>query len=176
MARADVLIDAAQLSAGYDRLAAQISEQMRGLDPIVLCIMTGGLFATAEITKRLDFPIEIDYLHVTRYTGETRGGDLVWKVSPGTDLANRHVLVIDDILDEGRTLAATLDAIDAQGTASIRTAMVLDKQHDRREPGLSADFVAFEVPDRYVFGAGLDYKGYLRQLPAVYAVAAEDDV
>lgn len=176
MARADVLIDEAQLNAGYDRMAAYISEQMRALDPIILCIMTGGLYATAEITKRLDFPLEVDYLHVTRYAGETRGGDLVWKVSPGTDLANRHVLVIDDILDEGKTLAATLNAIEAQGTASIRTAMVLQKMHDRREANLTADCVGFDVPDRYVFGAGLDYKGYLRQLPAVYAVAAQDDV
>ena len=175
LASADQLIDQDQLRAGYDRMAAQISTQLRGLNPIILCIMTGGLYATAEITKRLDFPIEIDYLHVTRYAGETHGGDLVWKVSPGTDLSDRHVLVIDDILDEGVTLAATLDALDAQGTASIRTAMLLQKMHDRRSAALTPDFLGFEVPDRYVFGAGLDYKGYLRQMPAVYAVAEAYD-
>lgn len=176
LASADMLIDEAQLRAGYDRMAEQISQQLRGLNPIILCIMTGGLYATAEITKRLDFPLEIDYLHVTRYSGETHGGDLVWKVSPGTDLGDRHVLVIDDILDEGTTLASTLDAIEAQGAASVRTAMLLQKLHDRRSAALTPDFLGFEVPDRYVFGAGLDYKGYLRQMPAVYAVAPRFDI
>lgn len=175
LAGADLLIDAAQLQAGYDRMAQQISQQMAELDPVVLCIMMGGMQATVEITKRLAFPLEIDYLHATRYCGDTHGGELMWKVSPSIDLADRHVLIIDDILDEGATLAATLDAIDAQGAASIRTAMLLQKMHDRREAIVSADFLGFEIPDRYVFGSGLDYKGYFRQLPAIHAVAAEHE-
>src|SRR5699024_7663930 len=165
--------DNRQLEAGYDRMAKQIDEQMADLDPVVLCIMMGGMQTTVEITKRLDFPLRLDYLHATRYSGDTHGGELVWKVSPGIDVANRHILIIDDILDEGTTLAATLNAIDAQGAASIRTAMLLQKIHDRRPPALNADFLGFEVEDRYVFGAGLDYKGYFRQLPAIYAVARE---
>lgn len=169
-AAADCLIDARQLQACYDRMATEISEQMAELDPVILCVMLGGLQATAEITKRLAFPFEFDYLHATRYTGETEGGQLVWKVSPGIDLADRHVLIVDDILDEGYTLAATLNAIEAQGAASVRTAMLLQKVHDRRAPGLVADILGSEVEDRYVFGAGMDYKGYFRQLPAVYAV------
>ncbi|HLQ86776.1 MAG TPA: hypoxanthine-guanine phosphoribosyltransferase [Salinisphaeraceae bacterium] len=174
-ASADVLIDEQQLDAGYDRMAAQISAQFRGLNPVMICIMTGGLYTTAELTKRLDFPFELDYLHVTRYAGDIRGGDLVWKVSPSIDLGGRHVLVIDDILDEGATLGATIDAIHAQQPASVRTAMLLQKMHDRLVAELEADFLGFEIPDRYVFGAGLDYKGYLRQFPAVYAIAEAYD-
>lgn len=173
LARADLLIDEQQLQAGYDRMAERIDAQLAGADPVMLCIMMGGLQPTVEITKRLDFPLELDYLQATRYRGETLGGALVWKVSPGIELGNRHVLIIDDILDEGTTLAAVLNAIDAQGPASVRTAMLLQKMHDRCVPGLRPDFVGFEIEDRYVFGAGLDYKNYLRQLPAVYAIPPE---
>lgn len=173
LANAEVLIDEQQLQAGYDRMADQIRTEMADLNPVVVCIMLGGMHATVEITKRLEFPLELDYLQATRYGREIHGGELLWKVSPGVDLSNRHVLIIDDILDEGTTLATVLNAIDAQGAASIRTAMLLEKMHDRRVPSLKADFVGFQVEDRYVFGAGLDYKGYLRQIPAIYAVAAE---
>lgn len=176
LARADLLIDEAQLQAGFDRMAEQIGRQLAELDPVIICIMMGGLYATAEISKRLDFPLELDYLHATRYRGETRGGELVWRVSPGIDLSDRHVLVIDDILDEGATLSATLNAIEAQGVASVETAMLLQKTHQRRAPALTPDYLGFEVPDRYVFGGGLDYKGYFRQFPAVYALAPDDDV
>jgi len=174
LAHADKLIDSDQLQAGYDRIAEQITEHMAELNPVIVCIMKGGMYAAVEITKRLSFPLELDYLHVTRYIGNvTRGGELVWQVSPDINLENRHVLLIDDILDEGKTLRAVLDAIQAQGAASIHTAMLLQKLHDRRLPGLQADFLGFEVEDRFVFGGGLDYKGHLRHLPAIYAVAAD---
>jgi len=169
-AEADCLIDEAELVSCYDRMAEQIQERMVDLNPVIMCVMLGGLHATGEITKRLDFAFEFDYLHATRYRGETDGGELVWKVSPGLRLAERHVLIVDDILDEGHTLDAILNAIRAQGVASVTTAMLLKKDHDRCAPGVSADIVGAMIEDRYVFGAGMDYKGYFRQLPAVYAV------
>lgn len=172
---AALLIDEQQLQAGLDRMAAQISAEMAELNPVVLCIMMGGLFTMSEITQRLSFPLEMDYLQATRYGAGTHGGELVWKVSPGVELADRHILIIDDILDEGKTLQTVLNAIDAQGPTSIRTAMLVKKLHDRCVPGLQADFLGFEIEDRYLFGAGLDYKGYLRQMPAIYAVAAEHE-
>ncbi|ROO30386.1 hypoxanthine phosphoribosyltransferase [Salinisphaera orenii MK-B5] len=169
-AGADCVLDETALKQCYDRMAIEISDQLADRDPVIMCVMLGGLQPTAEITKRLAFPFEFDYLHATRYRGDTDGGELVWKVSPGIRLADRHVLIIDDILDEGHTLAAILRAIEAQGAASVRTAMLLQKDHDRREPGMNADILGSPVEDRYVFGAGMDYKGYFRQLPAVYAV------
>lgn len=168
--RAELIYDADRLAAIYDRMAGEIAELVGDADPVILCVMLGGLVPAAELIKRLDFPFEFDYLHATRYRGETRGGELVWKVSPEITLVDREVLVIDDILDEGTTLHAILDALDAQGAAAVRTAILLTKQHARRDPDLVPDIVGAEVPDRYVFGAGMDYKGYFRQLPAVYAV------
>jgi len=169
-ARADRLLDEHQLAGCYDRMAADITAQVAELDPVIISVMLGALQVTAEVTKRLDFPFEFDYLHATRYRGETDGGELVWKVSPAIRLEGRHVLIIDDIVDEGHTLSAILNAIQAQGAASVRTAMLLQKNHDRRAEGVNADILGSDIEDRYVFGAGMDYKGYFRQLPAVYAV------
>lgn len=171
LARSECLYDTDALAAIYDRMADQIRRMLGDTDPVILCVMLGGLVPAAELIKRLEFPFEFDYLHATRYRGGTAGGELVWKVSPETDLYDRNVLVIDDILDEGTTLEAILNALDAQGAASVRTAILLTKQHQRRDAGLAADIAGAEVPDRYVFGAGMDYKGYFRQLPAVYACA-----
>lgn len=173
MQHADCLYNAEQVNAMYDRMAEQICAEISELDPVVLCVMMGGFVPAAELIKRMQFAFEFDYLHATRYRGETVGGELVWKVSPGMPMAGRHVLVIDDILDEGHTLAAIIDALHGQGAASVRTAILLEKDHNRRDPELKADFLGGTIADRYVFGVGMDYKGYFRQLPAVYAVASE---
>lgn len=169
---AERLYDGDDLAAMYDRIAERVRADLADKNPVILCVMLGGLVPTAEILSRLAFPVELDYLHATRYRGETAGGELVWKVSPETPLDGRHVLVIDDILDEGTTLEAILNAISAQGPASVRTAILLEKDHDRRDSQLQVDYLGARVPDRYVFGAGMDYRGYFRQLPAVYAVGS----
>jgi len=169
--RAEHLYDADDLAAMYDAMAEHIGRDLADRDPIILCVMLGGLVPTAEIIRRLSFPFELDYLHATRYRGETAGGELVWKVSPGIPIEGRHVLVIDDILDEGTTLEAIIEALGAQGPASVRTAILLEKEHQRRDPALKPDYLGGRVPDRYVFGAGMDYRGYFRQLPGVYALA-----
>src|SRR3569623_812997 len=96
---ADCLHDAAAVSKAYDRMAAAISDEYAGKNPLILCVMIGRLHPTSEITQRLKYPFEIDYLHASRYRGETTGGGLVWKASPATSLHGRHVIVIDDILD-----------------------------------------------------------------------------
>lgn len=169
-AEADCLHDKAAVDAAYDRLAARISAEYSTLDPVLLCVMVGGLVATAELARRLQFPLEIDYLHASRYRGSTRGGELVWKVSPSLPLKGRHVLIVDDILDRGHTLAGVQAALRAQAPASLKTVVLAEKRHDRRAAGVSAEFVGLHVDDRYVFGAGMDYKSYWRQLPAIYAV------
>jgi hypoxanthine phosphoribosyltransferase len=168
--QADCVCDASAVSAAYDRLAAAISAEYAGRNPLVLAVMIGGLVPAAEILRRVEFPFELDYLHATRYRGATSGGGLIWKRQPDAALEGRQVLVIDDILDEGHTLVAVRKALLEFGPASLKVAVLADKQHQRRAPGAHAEFTGLTVPDRYVFGCGMDYKEYWRQLPAIYAV------
>lgn len=171
LAQADCLHDAAAVQAAYDRLGDAIARDYRGRNPLILCVMIGGLAPTAEITRRLPFACEIDYLHATRYRGATQGGGLVWKRQPDARrIEGRDVLVIDDILDEGHTLVAIRKALDDFLPARLQVAVLAEKVHARRAPGAHAEFIGLQVEDRYVFGCGMDYKEYWRQLPAIYAV------
>lgn len=171
LAEADCLHDADAVQAAYGRLAEAIAAEYAALDPLLICVMNGGLHATAEISQRLRFPFEIDYLHATRYRGATSGGGLVWKAQPKPErIHGRHVLVIDDILDEGHTLVAIRDALNEFKPASLKVAVLTEKQHDRRAPRAYAEFIGLPSGDRYVFGCGMDYREYWRQLPAIYAV------
>lgn len=170
--RSELLYDSAQVAAAYDRLAGEIADCYQGDPPYVLCVMNGGLVVCAELIARLSLPLTLDYLHATRYRGETQGADLVWKVAPPGDLRDRHVLLVDDILDEGNTLRAVHAAVAANAPASLRIAVLANKRHERRVSGIAADFVGVEVPDRYVFGCGMDCRGFWRQLPEIRAVAA----
>ncbi|GAC1628934.1 MAG: hypoxanthine-guanine phosphoribosyltransferase [Nevskia sp.] len=170
LASADCLHDAAAVAAAYDRLAAAITAEYAERNPLLLCVMIGGLQPTAEIARRLDFPFQLDYLHATRYRGNTRGGGLIWKRQPPAILEGRHVLVVDDILDEGHTLVAIRKALGEFGPASVKVAVLAEKLHARRAPDAHAEFIGLGVVDRYVFGCGMDYKEYWRQLPAIYAL------
>ena len=118
----------------------------------------------------MDFPFQISYIHVTRYRGETSGGEINWVARPNVPVAGRTVLVVDDIFDEGTTLKAIMGELKQAGAAEIYSAVLVDKRHDRKEPGLKIDFIGLEVEDRYVFGCGMDYKEYWRNLPAIYAL------
>lgn len=168
---ADCLHDAVAVQRAYEQLATAITARYRTLNPLLLCVMNGGLHATAELSRRLDFPLEIDYLHATRYRGATQGGGLVWyRQPPAERIERRHVLVIDDILDEGHTLVAIRSALEAFAPASLAVAVLAEKLHERRAVAAHAEFIGLQVADRYVFGCGMDYKEYWRQLPAIYAV------
>lgn len=166
---ADLLVPAHEVDAAYDRLASRIGADYQGQMPLLLCVMNGGLYATAEITRRLGIPFELDYLHATRYRGATQGGGLIWKRQPDSALEGRQVLVIDDILDEGHTLVAIRKALLEFNPASLKVAVLSEKLHDRRAPTAHAEYIGLSLPDRYVFGCGMDVKEYWRQLPAIYA-------
>jgi hypoxanthine phosphoribosyltransferase len=170
LAEADCVRNVAEVGAAYDRLAAALTAEYAGRNPLVLVVMIGGMVPATEILGRVEFPFELDYLHATRYRGNTSGGGLLWKRQPDSALEGRHVLVIDDILDEGHTLVAVRKALLEFAPASLKVAVLADKLHDRRAPEAHAEFVGLSLPDRYVFGCGMDYKEYWRQLPAIYAV------
>ncbi len=153
-----------------EQMAKQITAAMADSNPIVLCVMNGGLVITGKLITRLRFPLQLDYVHATRYGDELTGKQLQWKAYPSTPLAGRHVLIMDDILDEGNTLAQISQYCSDQQAASVRTAVLVDKQHDRRCDDLPvADFTGLYADDRYLFGCGMDYKGYWRNAPGIYA-------
>ena len=153
-----------------DRMAEAITAELGDSFPVILCVLTGGIIPTGHIMTRLSFPLETDYLHATRYRGETSGEEVHWLSKPGTSLQGRTVLIIDDILDEGHTLAQVLEFCRDEGARQVYTAVLIEKLHDRRVPGVAADFTGLQVDDRYVFGFGMDYKHYLRNLNGIYAL------
>ena len=167
---ADCIHDAEAVNQALDRMAEAITRDLSEQVPLVLCVMNGGLLPAGLLLPRLPFPMKVDYLHATRYREKTVGSDLMWQHMPSESLSNRHVLIIDDILDEGHTLAEIIKYCQAQGPASLRSAVLAQKDHDRgvRPP---LEYVGLQVPDRYVFGCGMDYKGYWRNLMGIYAVA-----
>ena len=167
---AECIYDAATVQQTLDHMAADISSTMADSLPVILCVMNGGVIMTGHLLTRLIFPLEIDYLQATRYRGETRGAEVEWVCKPRIPLQGRTVLVVDDILDEGNTLAAILEYCRQAGAARVFSAVLVTKRHDRLVTGTSADFVGLEVEDRYVFGFGMDYKGYLRNLNGIYAL------
>lgn len=168
-AAADQLYDAAAVDAALARMAEEIGQVLGGSDPLVLAVMQGGLVPAGLLLPRLGFPLQLDYIHATRYTGETRGGTLEWIVRPRRPLAGRTLLLIDDIHDEGHTLAEIVADCRAAGAARVYSAVLVNKRHERKA-AYRADFVGLEVEDRYVFGYGMDYKEYLRNVPGIYAV------
>lgn len=168
--RAELLYDSHAVEAALDRMAHAIEQRFHGQVVIFLPVMQGGLICAGMLATRIDLPLLQDYIHATRYRGDTEGGELIWRAKPMLPLAGRRVLVVDDILDEGHTLKAILDYCQAQGCREVASAVLIEKVHERRVPGVAADFVGLEVPDRYVFGYGLDYHAYFRNVPGIYAV------
>jgi hypoxanthine phosphoribosyltransferase len=171
MRHADCLFSPEEVEAAICRLAAAITARLEAADPLVLCVMHGGLITTGRVLPKLHFPLECGYVHATRYGHEQSGGILDWKVRPGEELCGRSVLLVDDILDEGRTLSAIIDYCFQCGAKEVLTAVLVHKEHDRKSAGLrNADFTGLISPDRFLFGCGMDYKGYWRNAPGIYAV------
>jgi hypoxanthine phosphoribosyltransferase len=169
--QADLLHSATEVEAAIDAMAMAISQTLHDRNPVLFSIMNGGLVIGGKLLTRLEFPLEASYLHATRYRNSTRGYGLEWKVPPMVDFKDRPVLIIDDILDEGHTLAEIIDYFHREGAAEVHTAVLVDKQHERKaRPGMTADFVGLVAEDRYLFGFGMDYHGYWRNAPGIFAV------
>ena len=170
LAEADLLHSAHAVEAAIDRMAEAITKVMESRNPLLLGVMVGGVVPLGCLLPRLPFPLQVDYLHATRYRGDVRGGTLDWRARPSTSLEGRVVLVVDDILDEGLTLTEILAWCREAGAREVLSAVLLEKRHDRK-PGIRhADFTGLEVEDRYVFGYGMDYRSYLRNARGVFAV------
>lgn len=169
--QANLLYSPGEVEEGIERVAQQMNRDYSGAMPVLITVMNGGLVFAGQLVTRLSFPLQMDYLHVSRYRGETRGGVVQWIASPATSLTGRHVVIVDDILDEGETLQAIITACQAQDVASVATCVLVDKHHNRKViPGLKADYTALHTRDVFLFGMGMDYQGYWRNLPGIYAV------
>ncbi len=167
---AECLYSGQEINEAINRLAIDLQGELANTNPVFLCVMNGALIITGQLVMRLPFPVQIDSLHISRYRETTQGGTVEWQKAPGIPLEGRTVLVIDDILDEGYTLAAIFDYCRIQGAREVLSAVLVEKIHDRKHPEARADFVGLTVDDRYVFGYGMDYKNYLRNLPEIYAL------
>jgi len=171
LAKAECLYNYDEINQALDRMAQEITQKLKDKNPLILCVMTGALVPTGHLVTRLHFPLEIDYIHVTRYRGTNRGGDLHWLVEPRQNLENRTILIIDDIMDAGLTLSAIMDYCRQAKAKEIYSAVMVSKKR-KREPGVNfePDFVGVVTEDKYLFGFGLDYEEYLRNIPGIYAV------
>jgi hypoxanthine phosphoribosyltransferase len=174
--QADCIHDLKTVEKALDRMADGITKKLKNENPLVICVMVGALIPCGHLLTRLNFPLEVDYIHATRYRNEIRGGDLHWLVEPRQSLENRTVLIVDDIMDGGLTLSAIIDYCKQAGAKEVYSAVIVNKIRVR-EPGVNfePDFIGLDTEDRFVFGFGLDYKGYLRNAPGIYAVSKEHE-
>ncbi|MCW8887982.1 MAG: hypoxanthine-guanine phosphoribosyltransferase [Gammaproteobacteria bacterium] len=166
---ADCLYEQNEVEQAIQTMAEEITVKLKGRNPLILTVMNGAVVLAGKLMMHLEFPLEHDYIHVTRYRGETSGDKLHWLVKPQSALAGRDILVVDDILDEGPTLKAIIQYCHEMGAEHVYSAVLVLKKHDRNV-GVEADFVGVEAPDRYLFGYGMDYKEYLRNAAGIFAV------
>lgn len=162
-----VLLDEEQIAQRLDAMALQLTRDYRGKALCVVALMNGSYVFLADLLRRLDFPLEVESLRITSYDGTTSTGKVVMHQDRWPDLRGRHILLLDDILDTGCTLAAVRSRFEAEGTVeSIRSCVLLQKRTERNR-GVTVDMAAFDIPDLFVVGYGLDYRGMYRNLPVI---------
>lgn len=174
--KATCLYSKIEVEAALDRMATEISQTLASGNPIFLCVVVGGIVPLGNLLPRLDFPLEVDYVHATRYSGDIKGKNLEWRMKPSCNMRGRTVVVVDDILDGGVTLGAVIQYCQDQGANTVYSAVLVDKCQARVPNGYKhADFSGLKVENHYVFGYGMDYKGYLRNAPGIYMLASEHE-
>lgn len=169
LAQSDLLFSMEEIDNALDKIADSLNRDYAELNPVMLCVMNGSVMTAGHLLPRLPFRLELDYIHATRYGDKTVGGELIWQSQPTIDISQRHVVLIEDIFDEGLTLAALRDYCEQAGALSVRCACLLDKLREGKV-GIAPEYIGLTVPDRYVFGFGMDVEGLWRNLPAIYAL------
>ena len=165
----DLIISAAEVQTAVDRVAAEVERALGKSYPLVLAVMGGAVVFAGQLLPLLRFPLDFDYVHASRYGTATRGAGIEWRVRPPEIVKGRAVLVLDDILDHGETMAAIKKGLLELGAESVHSAVLVEKRLNTKKP-ISADFVGLQIPDRFVFGCGMDAKGYWRNLPEIRAM------
>lgn len=167
--QSELIHSAQQVQSAIARLGQEIAQTLGDAKPVVICVMGGGVVFAGQLLTELNFPLELDYVHASRYQNTTVGKTLHWQSMPKLDLTNRTVLLVDDILDEGITLKEIQNKCVELGAAKVYCAVLVEKTL-RHEKPIQADFVGLKVPDRYVFGYGMDAYGWWRNLSAIHAL------
>lgn len=167
--QAEMMYTPEQVQTALHEVAKKINARFADSHPLVLSVMGGAVVFSGQLLPLLDFPLDFDYVHVSRYGDARHGGAMRWKVEPHENVRGRIVLVLDDILDEGHTMEALRQRVMKLGASKFYCAVFADKQIARKKP-IHPDFTGIELPDRFVFGYGMDIEGAWRNLPAIYAV------
>ena len=167
---ADLVFSADQISIAVEKIALELEGKIKDKNPIIICVMNGGLVFTSDLLRIIQCPSRLDYLQVARYRDKTVGGSLHWHKEPQLPLSDQTVVLVDDIYDEGYTLEEVVSYCERKGAREVITAVLLLKEKPNRKVSMQPHIYGLEVNDRYVFGYGMDYKGYLRNLPAIYAI------
>jgi hypoxanthine phosphoribosyltransferase len=166
---AELLYDAAAVDAAIRKMAGDITAALGERNPLLVVVMIGGVYLAGRILPLLEFPLNLDYVHASRYGEATSGGALRWKAGPSESVQDRAVLLLDDILDVGETLVEVRQGLLARGAHSVHCAVLTEKDTGEIKP-MTPDFVGLKLPNRYVFGCGMDVSGAWRNLPAIYAL------
>lgn len=170
-AKAKLLHSEEIIHKAINKIAAEMNEKLADKKPLFLCVMNGSLIFTGQLLPKLNFPLQLDYIHVSRYQGEIEGRDLHWMAEPTSGLEDRTIVIMEDILDSGLTLAAVKDYCLQHYAKEVFTAAMIDKDCPRVKGGLDkADFTGLHVENKFLIGYGLDFRGYFRNLPGIYAV------
>lgn len=172
--KADLLLNESQISQIMDKLAQQISSEFQQKLPLVLVVMKGGYFVASELLRRLNFPLEVDYLEATRYGKNTSGACLNWLHKSATQIQARDIILVDDVFDEGITLAEINTYLQDAGANSVKSLVLVEKQVANRKIDFRPDYIGALLPNRFLFGCGMDLAGIWRNLPQIYAINDED--
>ncbi len=172
LAQSDLLHERAELEAVIQAMGQRIDAALDGERAIFLTVMNGALIFAGHLALAIRTDLEFDYVHATRYRGATSGKELRWLREPMVPMEGRVVLLVDDILDEGNTLKEVRDDCYRRGAKKVYIASLCTKQHDRLIEGITSDFNGIVLPDRFVFGYGMDYYEQGRNLAGIYALKA----
>ena len=167
---ADLIFSAAEIEQAVTAMAQSLDQKLNQQDAIMICVMNGGLILTADLMRKMQTGVRLDYLQVARYRDKTVGGSLHWHKEPQLSLQDQVVVLVDDIYDEGYTLDEVVSYCKKKGAKEVITAVLLLKEKTNRTVTMQPDIFGLEVCDRYVYGYGMDYQGLLRNLPAIYAL------
>lgn len=167
---AECLFDEGAVASAIATLADDVAGESGDKFPLMLCVMNGGLYLTGQLLRHWNFPLTLDYVHATRYRLATLGKDVLWKAYPQNEISGRHVLIVDDIFDQGYTLEEVNSYCLKHGALSCRSVFLIRKNHERKKADIHPDYVALECDDVYVYGAGMDLNSHFRNLSSIYAI------